>query len=45
VLNSRETTLFNDNVELQAGVTDPDYLKPLTFQNPRSVRVFARWSF
>jgi hypothetical protein len=45
VLNSRETTLFDDNVELQAGVTDPDYLKPLAFQNPRSVRLFARWSF
>ena len=45
VLNSRETTLFDDNVELQAGVTDPDYLKPLAFQNPRSLRVFARWSF
>jgi outer membrane receptor protein involved in Fe transport len=45
VLNSRETTLFDDNIELQAGVTDPDYLKPLAFQNPRTVRVFARWSF
>src|SRR5262245_9259423 len=45
VLNSRETTLFDDNVELQAGVTDPDYLKPLAFQDSRNIRVFARWSF
>ena len=45
VFNSRETTAFDDNVELQAGVTDPDYLKPIGFQNPRNVRVYARWSF
>ena len=45
VLNSRETTGFDDNVELQAGVTDPDYLKPLTFQNSRNIRVYAKWSF
>jgi hypothetical protein len=30
VLNSRETVDFDDDVELQAGVTNPDYLKPLT---------------
>jgi outer membrane receptor protein involved in Fe transport len=45
VLNSRETTQFNDNIELQAGVTDPDYLKPIGFQTPRNIRLFARWSF
>jgi outer membrane receptor protein involved in Fe transport len=45
VLNSRETTAFDDNVELQAGVTDPDYLKPIGFQNSRSMRVYAKWSF
>ena len=45
VLNSRETVTFNDNVELQAGVTDPDYLKPIGFQQPRNIRLFARWSF
>ena len=45
VLNSRETTGFDDNVELQAGVTDPDYLKPLQFQDSRNIRLFARWSF
>jgi hypothetical protein len=45
VLNSRETIGFDDNVELQAGVTDPDFLQPTNFQDPRSVRAFARWSF
>ena len=45
VLNSRETTLFDDNVELQAGVTDPDYLAATGFQTPRSLRVYAKWSF
>ena len=45
VLNSRETTAFDDNVELQAGVTDPDYLKATGFQTPRTLRMFARWSF
>jgi hypothetical protein len=45
VLNSRETTTFNDNIELQAGVTDPDYLKQSGFQNPRNLRAYAKWSF
>ncbi len=45
VFNSRETNGFDDNVELQAGVTDPDYLKATGFQNPRSLRAYAKWSF
>jgi hypothetical protein len=45
VLNFRETNTFDDNVELQAGVTDPDYGKPLGFQAPRTVRGYLRWSF
>jgi hypothetical protein len=45
VLNSRATTGFDDNIELQAGVTDPDYLQPLNFQDPRALRAFAKWSF
>ena len=45
VLNTRSITGFDDNIELQAGVTDPDYLQPANFQDPRSVRVFAKWSF
>jgi hypothetical protein len=45
ILNDRATTSYDDNVELQAGVTDPDFLTPLGyttgvqgFQQPRSVR-------
>lgn len=45
VLNSRETTGFDDNVELQAGVTDPDYLKQNAFMTPRNIRAYAKWSF
>jgi hypothetical protein len=45
VLNSRETTGFDDNVELQAGVTDPDYLKQTGFMTPRNIRAYAKWSF
>jgi hypothetical protein len=45
VLNFRETNTFDDNVELQAGVTDPDYGKPILFQSPRTVRAYLRWSF
>ena len=45
VLNFRETQAYDDNIELQSGVTDPDYQQPLTFQTPRSVRVYANWSF
>jgi len=45
VFNSQEITASNDNVELQAGAVDPDYLAPTTFQDPRSIRAFAKWSF
>ena len=45
VFNFRENVGFDDNVELQAGVTDPDYGKPITFQDPRTIRAYAKWSF
>ena len=45
VANSRKTALFNDNVELSAAVTDPDYQKALAFQAPRSWRLGMRWDF
>jgi len=45
VFNFRETNTFDDNVELQAGVTDPDYGKPIGFQGPRNLRAYLRWSF
>jgi hypothetical protein len=44
-LDSRKTTAFNDNVELSAGVTDPDFRKALAYQAPRSWRVGMRWDF
>ncbi len=45
VFKSQEPTLFDDNVELTAGVTDPDFLKPLQYQSPRQWRLAARWDF
>jgi outer membrane receptor protein involved in Fe transport len=45
VFNTQVITASDDNVELQAGVTDPDYSNPLTYQAPRSIRAFAKWSF
>ncbi|MEK7799207.1 MAG: hypothetical protein AAB297_05220, partial [Acidobacteriota bacterium] len=45
VFQSQEPTLFDDNVELTAGVTDPDFLKPLQYQSPRQWRLAARWDF
>jgi hypothetical protein len=54
VLNSREITQFDDNLELNTGVTDPDYGRPNPYnpvagqfgsQLPRSARVYAKWSF
>jgi hypothetical protein len=45
VTDQDTVTNFNDNVELTAGVTDPDFMAPLTYQAPRTVRLAARWSF
>jgi len=45
VFQTQEVTAFDDNVELSAGVTDPDFLKPNAYQNPRSWRLSARWAF
>jgi hypothetical protein len=45
VFQSQEVTAFDDNVELRAGVTDPDFLKPIAYQSPRNWRLSARWSF
>ena len=42
---TQEPTLFDDNIELIAGVTDPDFLKPLQYQSPRQWRLAARWDF
>ena len=45
VTNRGVETNFDDNIELTAGVSDPDYLKPIAYQDPRSVRFAARWEF
>lgn len=45
VPGTRRATAFDDNIELTAGVTDPDFKKPIAFQTPRSWRLAARWEF
>jgi hypothetical protein len=45
VTDENTVTNYNDNIELTAGVTDPDFLQPLTYQAPRTIRLAARWSF
>jgi hypothetical protein len=45
VFQTQEVLTFVDTIELQAGVPDPDFLKPLTYQAPRSWRLAARWDF
>ena len=45
VFHSQEATLYDDNIELTAGVTDPDFLKPLQYQAPRQWRLAVRWDF
>jgi hypothetical protein len=45
LFNNREITAMDDFVEYQAGIGEPDYNTPLSYQGPRAVRVNARWSF
>ncbi|OLE67750.1 MAG: hypothetical protein AUG09_00890 [Acidobacteria bacterium 13_1_20CM_2_68_7] len=45
LFQSQEATGFEDTVELTAGVTDPDFLKPIQYQTPRQWRLAARWDF
>jgi hypothetical protein len=45
VTNRTTATNFDDNIELTAGVSDPDYLAPISYQSPRAVRFAARWEF
>jgi hypothetical protein len=45
VFQSQEALTYNDNVELTAGVTDPDFLKATGYQPPRSWRLAMRWDF
>jgi hypothetical protein len=43
--NRKTVTSYDDNVELTAGVTHPDFLTPVSYQLPRAVRLAARWQF
>ena len=45
VMDSQKPMLYEDTVELTAGVTDPDFLRATQFQVPRSFRLAARWEF
>jgi hypothetical protein len=45
VLDSQTTTSYDDNLELTAGVSDPDFGKALAYQAPRTVRFGMRWDF
>jgi Carboxypeptidase regulatory-like domain len=45
IFNTQDPQTFDDNVEVTAGVLDPDFLKPLTFQSSRQWRMGARWEF
>ena len=45
VFDRQSVTSFDDDVELRAGVTDPDFLRPIAYQIPRTWRLAARWEF
>ena len=45
VFDRQSVTSFDDDVELRAGVTDPDFLRPIAYQIPRTWRLAARWAF
>jgi hypothetical protein len=45
VFGTQKVTSFDDFVELGAGITNPDFLEAVAFQQPRSWRLAARWDF
>ncbi|MEE9292262.1 MAG: hypothetical protein V3U83_04970, partial [Acidobacteriota bacterium] len=45
IFGSQEPIAFVDTVEMTAGVTNPDFLRPVVYQAPRSWRLGARWDF
>jgi len=45
VLDRQTIVSYDDDIELRAGVTDPDFGQPISFQAPRSWRLAARWEF
>ena len=45
LFNDQEPLRFDDNIEITAGVPDPDFLKPIEYQSPRTWRIATRWNF
>ncbi len=45
VLNRQSPAEFDDDVELRAGVLDPDFGSAIAYQAPRAWRLAARWDF
>jgi hypothetical protein len=43
--NQQDAITYNDNVERQAGIPDPDYKQVFAYGAPRTVRLNVRWSF
>ncbi len=45
VLDRQTVVSFDDDIELRAGVTDPDFGQPIAYMSPRAWRLAARWEF
>lgn len=45
LFGTREVAILDDAVELTAGTPNADFNTVIDYQDPRSVRVVARWSF
>ena len=45
LFNEQQATRFDGNIESEAGVPDPDFLRPTEYQSPRSWRFAVLCSF
>ena len=45
IFNNQEVQNYNDDAETAAAVKDPEYLKILGYQQPRSVRLAVLWDW
>ena len=45
LFNMNQVNAYNDFVENQTGILNPNYLTPLGVHEPRTVRLGAKWSF
>lgn len=45
VLGAQEVILFDDDIETGPITLNPDFMKPIRYQDPRSWRLSARWDF